>query len=126
MNVSPAAAVACGLNRGAGGLYGGCPSEVETGFCRRCVGVGLHPSLAVQERIGLQAVHRLRSTIVERARDSGGLRAGHRNHVPDLYSANVSYPGMNLQIAATLDRALIAVGPRPVHGARHDAHGSPR
>jgi hypothetical protein len=48
------------------------------------------------------------------------------NHVPDLYSANVSYPGMNLQIAATLDRALIAVGPRPVHGARHDAHGSPR
>jgi hypothetical protein len=30
---------------------------------------------------------------------------------------------MNLQIAATLDGALIAVGPRPVHGARHDAHG---
>jgi hypothetical protein len=48
------------------------------------------------------------------------------NHVPDLYSANVSYPGMNLQIAATLDRALITVGPRPVHGAGHDAHGSPR
>jgi len=48
-----------------------------------------------------------------------------RDHVPDLYSANVSYPGMKLQIAATLDRALIAVGPRPVHGARHDAHGSP-
>jgi hypothetical protein len=46
--------------------------------------------------------------------------------VPDLYSANVSYPGMNLQIAATLDRALITVGPRPVHGAGHDAHGSPR
>ena len=48
------------------------------------------------------------------------------NHVPDLYSANVSYPGMNLQIAATLDRALTTVGPRPVHGAGHDAHGSPR
>jgi hypothetical protein len=45
--------------------------------------------------------------------------------VPDLYSANVGYPGMNLQIAATLDGALIAGGPRPVHGARHDAHGSP-
>ena len=45
--------------------------------------------------------------------------------MPDLYSANVSYPGMNLQIAATLDRALITVGPRPVHGAGHDAHGSP-
>jgi hypothetical protein len=83
------------------------------------------PSLATQERIGLQAVHRLQA-IVERARDSSGLRAGHRNHVPDLYSANVSYLGMNLQIAATLDRALIAVRPRPVHGARHDAHGSPR
>ena len=38
--------------------------------------------------------------------------------MPDLYSANVSYPGMNLQIAATLDGALIAVGPRPVHGRR--------
>jgi hypothetical protein len=30
---------------------------------------------------------------------------------------------MNLQIDATLDGALIVVGPRPVHGARHDAHG---
>ena len=29
---------------------------------------------------------------------------------------------MNLQIAATLDGALIAVGPRPVHGARHDTY----
>jgi DDE superfamily endonuclease len=44
------------------------------------------------------------------------------NHVPDLFSAKVGYPGINLQIAATLDGALIAVGPRPVHGARHDAH----
>jgi DDE superfamily endonuclease/Helix-turn-helix of DDE superfamily endonuclease len=32
------------------------------------------------------------------------------NHVPDLFSAKVGYPGMNLQIAATLDGALIAVG----------------
>src|SRR4051794_17925518 len=44
------------------------------------------------------------------------------SHVPDLYSAKVGYPGMNLQIAATLDGALVAVGPVPVHGARHDAH----
>jgi predicted DNA-binding protein (UPF0251 family) len=44
------------------------------------------------------------------------------NHVPDLFSAKVGYPGMNLQIAATLDGVLIAVGPQPVHGARHDAH----
>jgi hypothetical protein len=29
---------------------------------------------------------------------------------------------MNLQVAATLDGVLIAVGPQPVHGARHDAH----
>jgi hypothetical protein len=43
-------------------------------------------------------------------------------HVPDLFSAKVGYPGMNLQIAATLDGALVAVGQIPVHGARHDAH----
>ena len=42
--------------------------------------------------------------------------------VPDLYSAKAGYPGMNLQVAATLDGALVAVGPVPVHGARHDAH----
>lgn len=29
---------------------------------------------------------------------------------------------MNLQIAATLDGRLVAVGATPVHGARHDAH----
>ena len=29
---------------------------------------------------------------------------------------------MNLQIAATLDGALAAVGPVPVHGARHDGY----
>ena len=29
---------------------------------------------------------------------------------------------MNLQIAATLDGQLAAVGPVPVHGARHDAY----
>ena len=43
-------------------------------------------------------------------------------HVPDLFSAKAGYPGMNLQIAATLDGPLAAVGPVPVHGARHDAH----
>lgn len=42
--------------------------------------------------------------------------------VPDLFSAKAGYPGMNIQIAATLDRRLAAVGPIPVHGARHDAH----
>ena len=31
-------------------------------------------------------------------------------HVPDLFSAKAGYPGMNLQIAATLDGALAAVG----------------
>jgi hypothetical protein len=29
---------------------------------------------------------------------------------------------MNIQIAATLGGRLAAVGPIPVHGARHDAH----
>src|SRR3954469_3811662 len=38
-------------------------------------------------------------------------------HVPDLFSAKTGYPGMNLQIAATLDGQLAAVGPVPVHGA---------
>lgn len=42
--------------------------------------------------------------------------------VPDLFSTKAGYPGMNLQIAATLDGALVAVGPVPVHGARHDAY----
>lgn len=40
-------------------------------------------------------------------------------HVSDLFSAKAGYPGMNLQIAATLDGRLAAVGPVPVHGARH-------
>jgi hypothetical protein len=43
-------------------------------------------------------------------------------HIPDLYSAKAGYPGMNIQIAATLSGRLAAVGPIPVHGARHDAH----
>ena len=43
-------------------------------------------------------------------------------HVPDLFSAKTGHPGMNLQIAATLDGQLAAVGPVPVHGARHDAY----
>jgi hypothetical protein len=43
-------------------------------------------------------------------------------HVPDLFSAKAGYPGMNIQIAATLGGQLAAVGPIPVHGARHDAH----
>jgi hypothetical protein len=43
-------------------------------------------------------------------------------HVPDLFSAKTGYPGMNIQIAATVGGRLAAVGPIPVHGARHDAH----
>lgn len=42
--------------------------------------------------------------------------------VPDLFSAKAGYAGMNLQIAATLDGELVAVGPVPIHGARHDAY----
>jgi hypothetical protein len=45
--------------------------------------------------------------------------------VPDLYSGKAGYPGMNLQVAATLDGRLAAVGATPVHGARHDAHAYP-
>src|SRR3954452_5445484 len=47
-------------------------------------------------------------------------------HVPDLFSAKTGYPGMNLQIAATLDGRLAAVGPGPGHGARHAAAAPPR
>ena len=43
-------------------------------------------------------------------------------HVPDLFCAKAGYPGMNLQIAASLGGVLAAVGPVPVHGARHDAY----
>jgi hypothetical protein len=38
-------------------------------------------------------------------------------HLPDLYSTKAGYPGMNIQVAATLDGRLAAVGPTPVHGA---------
>lgn len=41
--------------------------------------------------------------------------------VPDLFSGKAGYPGMNIQIAATMAGRLAAVGPVPVHGARHDA-----
>jgi hypothetical protein len=42
--------------------------------------------------------------------------------VPDLYSGKAGYPGMNIQVAASLDGNLVAVGATPVHGARHDAY----
>jgi hypothetical protein len=42
--------------------------------------------------------------------------------IPDLYSGKTGYPGVNIQIAATLNGDLAAIGPIPVHGARHDAH----
>jgi hypothetical protein len=42
--------------------------------------------------------------------------------VPDLFSGKVGFAGMNIQIAARLDGEVAAIGPVPVHGARHDAH----
>lgn len=42
--------------------------------------------------------------------------------IPDLFSGKAGYPGMNLQIAATLGGRVAATGAVPVHGARHDAH----
>ena len=42
--------------------------------------------------------------------------------VPDLFSGKAGYPGINVQIAATLDARVVAIGAEPVHGARHDAH----
>jgi hypothetical protein len=43
-------------------------------------------------------------------------------HVPDLYSKKEEMAGMNVQIAATLNGRLAAIGPLAVHGARHDAY----
>jgi hypothetical protein len=43
-------------------------------------------------------------------------------HISDLYSTKHATAGMNIQLAATLDGRLAAVGPKAVHGARHDAH----
>lgn len=44
------------------------------------------------------------------------------NSIPDLFSGKAGYPGMNIQIAASLDGEVAAIGPVPVHGARHDAY----
>ena len=44
------------------------------------------------------------------------------NAVPDLFSGKAGYAGMNVQIAATLNGDVAAIGPVPVHGARHDAY----
>lgn len=43
--------------------------------------------------------------------------------IPDLFSGKAGYPGMNVQVATSLDGQLAAIGTEPVHGARHDAHG---
>lgn len=44
------------------------------------------------------------------------------NAIPDLFSGKAGYAGMNVQIAATLNGDVAAIGPMPVHGARHDAY----
>jgi hypothetical protein len=44
------------------------------------------------------------------------------SHVPDLYSKKEKMAGMNVQISASLEGKIAAVGPFAVHGARHDAH----
>jgi DDE superfamily endonuclease len=44
------------------------------------------------------------------------------NAIPGLFSGKAGYAGMNVQIAATLKGDVAAIGPAPVHGARHDAY----
>ena len=41
---------------------------------------------------------------------------------PDLYSGKAKHTGMNVQIACNLNGDVAAIGPVPLHGARHDAH----
>jgi hypothetical protein len=43
-------------------------------------------------------------------------------HIGDLYSAKHGTAGMNIQLAASLDGRVAAVGPATVHGARHHAY----
>lgn len=42
--------------------------------------------------------------------------------IPDLYSGKARYTGMNVQIACDLQGRVAAIGPVPLHGARHDAY----
>jgi transposase len=42
--------------------------------------------------------------------------------IPGLFSGKAGYPGMNVQVAATMAGDVAAIGPIPVPGARHDAH----
>ena len=42
--------------------------------------------------------------------------------IPDLYSGKAKCTGMNVQVACNLNGDLAAIGPVPVHGARHDAY----
>ena len=42
--------------------------------------------------------------------------------IPDLYSGKAKYTGMNVQIACNLKGVVAAIGPVPLHGARHDAY----
>ena len=42
--------------------------------------------------------------------------------IPDLYSGKARYTGMNVQIACNLKGDVAAIGPVPLHGARHDAY----
>jgi hypothetical protein len=44
------------------------------------------------------------------------------NSIPDLFSGKAGYAGMNVQIAADLSGDVAAIGPVPLHGARHDAY----
>jgi hypothetical protein len=43
-------------------------------------------------------------------------------HIPDLFSKKENMAGMNVQVAASLEGRIAAVGPFAVHGARHDAY----
>jgi hypothetical protein len=42
--------------------------------------------------------------------------------IPGLYSVKAGYPGINVQIACTLNGDVAAIGPVPVNGSRHDAY----
>ncbi len=44
------------------------------------------------------------------------------NAIPDLFSVKAGHAGMNVQIAASLNGDVAAIGPVPLHGARHDAY----
>jgi len=85
----------------------------RTDLIRPAIGAALAPSIPRPDEVAGQGTVLVDGTIAP----TWNWKA-----IPDLYSGKAGYPGINIQVAATLDGAIAAIGPIPVPGARHDAH----